>query len=222
MLRKLFARRADDRQREEVVSRIIALSIGDLGPHDSMMLALYCVSAIAGHVIQQTTLADRMTRGLPHQAPDVVAVGMSTGRTYVFGDAIAAALLRAGEDPGILHWLAAQARVPFDPVAIQPWFAQSAESVGGPAFGVPSTPLDGLAWPAIDAVIGNADAVIRYLAAGGLGPTQFEPMLTNVARVALLRAIDAAPLWTPAQLVRLASEVAIASSHILPTDQAAT
>ncbi|POA76648.1 hypothetical protein C1883_32265, partial [Pseudomonas protegens] len=55
-----------------------------------------------------------------------------------------------------------------------------------------------------------------YLRSGGLVPGQFGDILTNAARVALLRAADHRQLGSLADFAVLAIEAAIAGSHMVP------
>jgi hypothetical protein len=219
VLSKFFGshrRREDDRHTQTVIAGILRTAVGDLGSPEAMPLALYCVSVIAGHAMQQVALAERIAHGLPHQAPDVVPVTSSAGRTYVFGDSVAAALLRKGDKPGFIDWMAVHGKLVADDRSLSTWFGKSAATVGGQDYGRPSPPLDRFGWPAIVDVMANADAVFAYLRSGGLAPGQFGDILTNAARVALLRAADHRQLGSLADFAVLAIEAAIAGSHMLP------
>ena len=113
---KIFGGRVqhtEDAFHQQVMTGIFRAAIGDLGPASSMSLTLYCVCVIAGHAIQQVTLAKRIASGLPHRAPEVVAVTTSSGANYVFGDAIAHALMRSGDQAGFIELMADQAKIPF-------------------------------------------------------------------------------------------------------------
>lgn len=225
MLSKLFGyhRQSEDESlTQRVLAEITRAAVGDLGSADSMPLGLYCVSVIAGYVMQQVAMAERSTRGLPNQAPDVVLVTTSSGIPYLFGDAIAAVLLRNGDKPGFIDWMAAQGKLVVDDRDIAAWFEISAETVGRADYGRPSAPLDGFDWPAIADVIANTDAVIAYLRGGGLAPGQFGDILTNAARVALVGAADHRRLGSRADFTILAIEAAIAGSHMVRVPAAAS
>jgi hypothetical protein len=198
------------------MAEIFRKAIGDLGSTESAPLALYCVCVIAGHVLQQVALADRITRGLPHQAPDVISVTTSSGKTYVFGDAIAGALIRSGDQPRFIEWMAKQAEIPSTEWDLQGYFERSAATVGSEEYGRPSPPFGTYAWPLIDDVIANADSVVTYLRSGSLSPNQFGDILTNAARLALLRAADNRFMGTLADFAIMGIEAAIAGSHVLP------
>lgn len=216
---KLFssrAQRAEDASARKIIDGIYRAAVGDLGAPDSMPLALYCVSVIAGYAIQQVALADRITRGVPHRAPEVIAVTTSSGHTFVFGDAIAGALMHSGNQPGFIELMANQGNISSWYQDVSAWFKTSAAAVGSENYGRPSTPLDEFNWPAINDVVSNADAVVEYLKGGGLSPDKFGDILTNAARLALLRAADNRHRGTLEDFAVLGIEAAIAGSHILP------
>lgn len=222
MFGKVFRRitgREDNSDRDQVFSEICRLAIGDLGHPDSMLLALYCVCAITGYVMQQVKLGERIANGVAHNAPDVVSVVTSTGRTYVFGDVITATLMRNGTHAGILPCLAGQVRLSLKDSDVGAWLSHSAATVGTEEFGKPASPFDNWDWPSVDHAIANTGGIVNYLKTNGLVPSQFGAVLINVARFVISRAVKENPGYEPKQIVRLGSEAALSGSHILPVSK---
>ncbi len=219
MLEKWFGRSArwrEDRDRRAFVDQACRVAVGSLGTADDAPLSVYVLAVLVGYTQQRAVLARRKTLGLPNQPPAVAFVQTGAGHTYVFGDALSAALVGSRDEPGVLLRLAEAGGLARADADIGPWFAPAAATVGHAAYGRPRPPLDDLDVPSIDAATARAPAVWQYLHGGGLTEQQFAGALANVLLVTLVRAIDRKRHGSPEQLALMAIEAVIAGSHMLP------
>lgn len=215
LLREVQVQRASDPMigakigGREVASRMVETLRNERGVHvESLLCAL---GALAGYACQASVRARAVSQGIAEDEAFVV-VGTQDGARYFFGDAINAPLAEAPYSVWALAAGTAQslgcATLP-DCTTI---FAHVADTVGGPAFGVPR--LDGGYAPAnapIDYLRHDWPAMERLALKFCVGPEEL-PMVFGISiQVAMEMARDAID---PCRALRLVMECAIPMSKV--------
>jgi len=172
---------------------------------------VYTMAAVAGQMAQAGAIRARAVAGLPLQAPDVVSAGTRDGRTYIFGDAIAAALIGQAKDPGVLWLAAGTAGLPLDQTILADLFGHAASTVGKPDFGRPRVDAGVSEELTIDQAVLDVRVVAPSLTRREIGQPLWTRMTALATRHALLAAARSRDMQA---LGRMALDAAVAGSRI--------
>ncbi|SNS37993.1 hypothetical protein SAMN06295912_105139 [Sphingomonas laterariae] len=179
---------------------------------------VYVIAAVAGQMAQAGAIRARARAGEPLEAPHVAAVETASGRTYLFGDAIGAALIGVANDPGVLWQSAGTAGLPFDQEVINELFRHAAATVGSDDFGRPRGETAVSPDLNIDQAVLHIQTVVPSFTKRGIGQDIWPRMTALATRHALLAAARDGDM---AVLGQIALDAAIAGARVQFEDVAA-
>ncbi|WP_380875104.1 hypothetical protein ACFB49_03360 [Sphingomonas sp. DBB INV C78] len=188
----------------------VAQALAAQGQNNPINL-VYVMAAVAGQVAQAGAIRSRALAGEPLEAPHVVAVEATNGRTYLFGDAIGMALIGEVTDPGVLWQSAGTSGLPFDQQIINELFSHAASTVGSADFGRPRFGVELPPDLTIDAAVRHIGTIVPSLTKRGVGQNLWTRMTALATRHAILAAAREHDMEA---LGHVALDAAVAGSRI--------